>query len=67
MKKIEAQTLEDALIIAAKTLNCSVVELEYEIIQNPTKGFLGIGRKPAIICVQCKNDKKPVNENQRFT
>ena len=63
MKKIEAQTLEDALSIAAKTSNCSVVELEYEIIQNPTKGFLGIGRKPAIICVECKNDKKPVNEN----
>lgn len=64
MKKIEAQTLEDALIIAAKTLNCSVVELEYEIIQNPTKGFLGIGRKPAIICAQySKSDKKLVSEN----
>lgn len=55
MKKIEAQTLEEALIIAAKTFNCSVVDLEYEIIQNPSKGFLGIGKKRAIICVQEKN------------
>lgn len=54
MKKIEATTLEDALIIATKEFNCSVIDLEYEIIQNPTKGFLGFGKKDAIICAQLK-------------
>ena len=39
MKKIEAQTLEEALIIATKELGCSVVDLEYTIIQNHSKGF----------------------------
>ncbi|MCI5968447.1 Jag N-terminal domain-containing protein [Helicobacter sp.] len=54
MKKIEAKTLEDALIIAANTFNCSVVDLEYEIIQNASKGFLGFGKKQAVICAQLK-------------
>ncbi|TLD85341.1 protein jag [Helicobacter sp. MIT 11-5569] len=61
MKKIEAQTLEEALIIAAKTFDCSVVDLEYEIIQNPSKGLLGFGKKQAIICAQPKNVNKNVN------
>ncbi|WP_297810174.1 Jag N-terminal domain-containing protein [uncultured Helicobacter sp.] len=54
MKKIEAETLENALIIASNDFGCSVVDLEYEIIQNPSKGFLGIGKKHAIICAQPK-------------
>lgn len=54
MKKIEAQTLQDALILAATEFECSVVDLEYEIIQSPSKGFLGFGKKRAIICVQTK-------------
>lgn len=54
MKKIEAQTLEAALIAAAKEFDCSVVDLEYEVIQNPSKGFLGFGKKQAMICVQPK-------------
>lgn len=55
MKKIEAETLESALIIASNDFECSVVDLEYEIIQNPSKGFLGIGKKLAIICAQPKS------------
>lgn len=39
MKKIEAETLENALIIASNDFECSVVDLEYEIIQNPSKVF----------------------------
>ncbi|MBX7490346.1 Jag N-terminal domain-containing protein [Helicobacter turcicus] len=63
MKKIEAQTLEDALIVAAKTFNCSVVDLDYEIIQNPSKGFLGLGRKQAVICAQVKNAESKMPES----
>ena len=54
MKKIEADNLENALIKASNLFNCSVVDLEYEIIQNPSKGFLGFGKKPSIICVESK-------------
>ncbi|WP_299547481.1 Jag N-terminal domain-containing protein [uncultured Helicobacter sp.] len=64
MKKIEAQTLEEALIAAAKTFECSVVDLEYEIIQNPSKGFFGLGKKQAVICAQIKNiQAKNTNDN----
>lgn len=67
MKKIEAQTLEEALMIAAKALDCSVIDLEYEIIQNPSKGFLGIGKKQAIICAQLKNNVESENKSKVFT
>jgi len=53
MKKFEALTLEEAYAEAAKVFSCSITELEIQIIQNPSKGFLGIGRKPAIIVAQC--------------
>lgn len=54
MKKFEAHTLEEALILASSELACSVVDLEYEIIQNASNGFLGFGKKKAIICAQIK-------------
>lgn len=57
MKKIEADSLENALIKAANEFNCSVIDLEYEIIQNPSKGFLGFGKKSSIICVEPKSKK----------
>jgi len=54
MKKIEANTLEEAYAKAAKLFDCSVTDLEYEIVQHPSKGFLGIGAKNAIIVAACK-------------
>lgn len=64
MKKIEAQTLEEALMIAAQALDCSVLDLEYEIIQNPSKGFLGIGKKQAIIYAQLKDNVASKNQSK---
>jgi len=49
MKKIEADTLELAYAQAASTFGCSVTQLQVEIIQFPTKGVLGLFKKPAII------------------
>lgn len=54
MKKIVEKSLEAALIKASSELNCSVADLEYEVIQNPSSGFLGIGKKEAIIIVDTK-------------
>ncbi len=56
MKKIVEKTLEAALIKASTELNCSVADLEYEIIQNPSSGFLGLGKKEAIIVVETKGN-----------
>ncbi len=57
-KKIEAPTLEEAYRLASKELGCSITELEVEIVQNPSKGFLGIGKKNAIILASCKKEKE---------
>ncbi len=55
--KIEAPTLEEAYKKASQQLNCSIADLETKILQHPSKGILGIGRKNAIILVYCKKDE----------
>ncbi len=54
MKKIEALTISEALLEASKHLKVSISEIEYEIIQEPSKGFLGVGKKNAIIVASIK-------------
>ena len=49
MKRIEAETLEEAYSKAAKELSCSVTEINYEIVQHPSVGMMGLFKKPAII------------------
>jgi len=49
MKRIEATTLEDAYKEAAKEFGCSVTEINYEIVQHPTSGVMGLFKKTAII------------------
>lgn len=54
MKKIEAPTLADAYEKAARELSCSITELQYEVIQHPSSGVLGLFKKSAIIVAECK-------------
>ena len=49
MLKIESKTLEIAYSEAAQQLECSVTELQVEIVQHPSSGFLGLFAKQAII------------------
>lgn len=49
MIKIVSVTLEDAYKEAASALECSVTELNIEVIQSPSSGFLGMFKKSAII------------------
>ena len=58
MIKIEATTLEEAYQNAASDLSCSVTELRIEVVQNPTKGFLGLFKKTAIIVAAVDASKK---------
>ncbi len=60
--KIKAKTLEEALIQASIALNCPIINLQYEVIQTPSKGFLNIGKKEAIILVDVKESVKEVQE-----
>ncbi len=56
--EIKAKTLEEALIQASIALNCPIINLQYEVIQTPSKGFLNIGKKEAIILVGVKEVKE---------
>ena len=58
--RIEAKTLEEAYEKAAKLLNCSVADVEAEIIQYPSKGIFGLFSKNAIIEVKEQLDIEKV-------
>ena len=49
MKKVEAPTLEEAYQKASQVLECSISELQCEVVQHPSKGLLGLSKKTAII------------------
>jgi spoIIIJ-associated protein len=67
MKKFESDCLEKVYELATAEFNCSITELEIEVIQQPSKGFLGFGKKNAVIEVCYKdNCKKYVQETKSF-
>lgn len=67
MKKFEANCLEKVYELATADFSCSITELEIEVIQQPSKGFLGFGKKNAIIQVCFKdNCKTYVQETKSF-
>ena len=63
MKKFEAKTLEDAYAKAAEAFGCSVTELEYEVVQHPSSGFLGLFAKPAMIVALARREA-PVSSSE---
>lgn len=68
MIKVEATTLQEAYSKAASELSCSVVDLEINIIQNGSSGFLGMFKKSAIIEVERKGSRaKETREKRDFT
>jgi len=56
MKKVEAPTLEEAYTKASEMLECSISELQYEVVQHPSNGILGFMKKNAIIVATCKKN-----------
>lgn len=62
MIKVSANSIEDCLLKASKELKCSCMDLDYEIVSYPSRGFLGIGKKEAQIIVNLK--QKPFAKNK---
>ncbi len=58
MKKFEAENLEEAYELASSDFDCSIMDLEVEVIQQPRNGFLGFGKKSAIIQARLKKHNK---------
>ncbi|MDH7601052.1 MAG: RNA-binding cell elongation regulator Jag/EloR [Armatimonadota bacterium] len=67
MKEIEAsgRTLEEALQIAAQQLGVSLDALEYEIIEEGSRGFLGLGQTPTVIKARVKESEVQATEPER--
>ena len=60
MKKIEirAKTVEDAITEASLKLGVTSDKFEYEVIEEGSAGFLGIGKKDAVILAYKKEENK---------
>lgn len=65
MKKIQAPTLEEAYQKAARELSCSITDLQYEVIQHPSHGILGLFKKEAIIVASCKKASDKPGETEK--
>jgi len=65
MKKVEADTLEEAYQKAATLLKCSITELKYEVVQYPSRGILGLLKKKAIIIASCKTHSIPEVQTEK--
>ena len=53
--EISAKTVNDAVIEACKRFGVTSDKLEYEVVEEGSTGFLGIGAKPAVIKAGVKN------------
>lgn len=57
-----AKTVNLAIDEALKELNTTIDKIEYTVLQEPSKGFLGIiGSKPAKVLVKIKEDDKKID------
>ena len=52
-----AKTVDEAVKEALLELNVSREEVDIEVLEEPTKGLLGIGAKPALVRVIVKENK----------
>lgn len=53
-KEFTAKTVEEAVQLGLKELGITAENAEYTVLENPTKGFMGIGSKPAKISMSKK-------------
>ncbi|HHD77563.1 MAG TPA: protein jag [Campylobacteraceae bacterium] len=58
MVKVVAPTLEEAYKKASQAFDCSIVELDIEVVQAPSSGLFGLFRKDAVINVTHKRRKE---------
>ena len=59
---VSAKTLDDAITEALVQLGVTCDRLDYIVVEKGSEGFLGIGRKQAVIKARRKREEKPVEE-----
>lgn len=61
--QVSAKTVSDAITEACQKLMVSSEKLEYEVVEEGSNGFLGIGAKPAVIKARVKNTIEDTAKN----
>ena len=65
---VSAKTLSDAITEASIQLGVSSDQMEYDVIEKGSAGFLGIGSRQAVIRARLKKEKEePVVETVSFS
>lgn len=62
-----AKTVEEAVNEALAELNVTKDNVNIEVLEEPTKGLLGIGAKPALVRVTVKENKNDIVNNFLIT
>ena len=58
--EVSAKTVDDAITEACKEFVITSDKLEYEVVEEGSSGFLGIGAKPAVIKARVKEEVKEI-------
>ena len=61
---LSAKTLDDAITEALVQLGVTSDRLDYIVVEKGSEGFLGIGRKQAVIKARRKQEEKPVEKEE---
>ena len=59
-KEFTAKTVSEAITDACQELGVTSDRLDYEVVEEGSAGFLGIGSKSAVIKARIKEEEKPV-------
>lgn len=60
----KGKSVDEAIKAALDELGCQIDDVSIEIIEEPTKGLLGLGKKPAVVKVQLI--EKPEQETRQL-
>ena len=58
--EFSAKTVDDAITEACKSLSITSDKLDYEVVEEGSSGFLGIGSKDAVIKARVKSSTTDV-------
>ena len=64
--EVSAKTVSDAITEACQKLGVTSEKLEYEVIEEGSTGFLGIGAKPAVIKAAVKVEEVSVEDKAKI-
>ena len=65
-KEFSAKTVDDAITEACQEFTVTSDRLEFEVVEEGSSGFLGIGSKPAVIKARIKEVNEVSSVKEEF-